>query len=60
MVQVLVVVGFVLGWVVAQAQERVERKALVKVLEQQAWVRESELEMALEQAKAQLMWKGLE
>jgi hypothetical protein len=59
-VQVLVVVGFVLGWVVAQAQERVERKALVKVLEQQAWVRESELEMALEQAKAQLMWKGLE
>jgi hypothetical protein len=49
-----------MGRVVAQAQGQVERKALVQELEQQAWVRESELEMALEQAKAQLMWKGLE
>jgi hypothetical protein len=60
MVQVLVLLGFVLGWVVAQVQAQVERKALVKAWEQQAWVRESELEMALEQAKAQLMWKGME
>jgi hypothetical protein len=60
MVQVLVLLGFVWGWVVAQMQAQAERKALVQALEQQAWVRESQLEMALEQAKAQLMYRGSE
>jgi hypothetical protein len=60
MVQVLAVLGFVLGWAVAQVQAQAKRKVLVQVLEQQAWARVSELEMALEQAKAQLMYRGLE
>ena len=70
MVQVLAVLGFLLGWVVAQVQAQAERRAAVLELAQvqeqavmlelelaKGLLRQSDLERALELTQSQLMYR---